>query len=141
MGDWRIQAAAQKLTYIQVLELQGGQGPRSPRERNLLNILAVMPRNMPLQTSTCIVDLSQSADFAQPRWDGTVPTIATNSAMHCFRSGKRLSTYQMAALMGLRLEAVDLTHVTENQFRVRLGLSIHIAVMGFMLLALLTPAL
>ena len=67
--------------------------------------------------------------------------MATNSALHCFWTGECLQTYEVAALMGLKLESLKLVGVSETTIRKRLGLGIHIAVMGAMELCLMAPLL
>ena len=130
-----------RLTYLQVLQIHGEEGPRNARERNMLNIIALLPRNRPLGQTCCVIDRSQSIDWLAPRWDGTIPTLATNSVLHCFRTGSALTTFQLASLMGLRMEKMDVSGISETAMRQRLGLSIHISVMGLAMLALAAPFL
>ena len=116
-------------------------GPTAPRERILLNIVALLPKCQPLQETLAIADRGQTITRMPLRSDGTIPTVATNSLLHCFQTGECLQTYEVAALMGLKLESLKLVGVSEAAIRKRLGLGIHIAVMGAMELCLMAPLL
>ena len=48
-----------KLAYVAVIELSGKSGPTSPRGRNLLNILSLLPKMFPMALSPNLVDKSQ----------------------------------------------------------------------------------
>lgn len=130
-----------RLTYLNVLELFGRDGPASARERNLLNIVACLPRCDPLASTLAVVDRGQALERAPIMFDGAVATLAQNSAMHVMRTGSCLTTAELAALMGLRLERLDVRAFTSRAFNARLGQSIHVSVMGSMLLALVAPLL
>ena len=134
-------AWAGQLTYLDVLALNGRPGPDHPRERNLLNIVALLPKCQPLQETVAIADRGQTITRNPLRSDGTIPTVATNSMLHCFQTGECLQTYEVAALMGLKLESLRLAGVSEAAIRKRLGLGIHIAVMGAIELCLMAPLL
>ena len=134
-------AWAGQLTYVDVLALNGRPGPLAPRERNLLNIVALLPKCQPHQETVAIADRGQTSTRIPLRSDGTIPTVATNNCLHCFRTGECLQTYEVAALMGLKLESLRLAGVSEAAIRKRLGLGIHIAVMGAMALRLMVPLL
>lgn len=131
-------ARSGKLTYVQVLELSRGHaaGPQNPRQRNMLNVYALLPRSYPLNDTLLLADLSQAVDRDGMRYDGTSPTLATNSQWWCFRAGMFLTVPHKAALQGFRIDQLKFpTSCTEPFFRERLGLGIHVASMGAMLLA------
>lgn len=75
------------LTYIQVLEAYGGQGPASGRERNLLNIMALLPSLQPIGSTNGIFDKSKGLGRGGLRTDGTVGTMLTSSSMWSFDDG------------------------------------------------------
>lgn len=75
------------MTYIQVLEAYGGQGPASGRERNLLNIMALLPSLQPIGSTNGIFDKSKVAGRGGLRTDGTVGTMLTTSSMWSFDDG------------------------------------------------------
>ena len=86
-GTGVVAAWAGQLTYLDVLALNGRPGPDAPRERNLLSIVALLPKCQPLQETVAIADRSQTITRIGLRSDGTIPTVAVNSALHCFRPG------------------------------------------------------
>ena len=139
--EGELAAWAGQLTYVDVLALNGRPGPKAPRERILLNIVALLPKCQPLQETLAIADRGQTITRISLRSDGTIPTVATNSLLHCFRTGECLQTYEVAALMGLKLERLRLAGVSAAAIRKRLGLGIHVAVMGAMELCLMAPLL
>ena len=69
------------MTYIQVIEAYGGQGPTSGRERNLLNITALMPSLQPIGSTNGIFDKSKKIGRGGLQSDGTVGTMLTTSTM------------------------------------------------------------
>ena len=125
------------VTYIQALELAQQKAPCSARERNLLNIFARQPAAQPLRSTRMIFDLSQAIDRCRPKYDGTVPTMATNATMWSMRAGRALNVSEMAKLMGQDLGEADLRFTTEYQMRHMLGMSMHVATAGFALTGLL----
>ena len=86
-----VQAHAGTLTYVQVLELQGGRGPTSPRGRTLVNILATQDQAQPLNDTLMVADLSQNPKFGTVLCNGYVPTLTTASDLWSFQAGARLS--------------------------------------------------
>ena len=127
-----------RVTYLQALELIGGlQGPKSPRERNLLNLLALLPAADPLRSTMMIMDISQAIDRARPKFDGTVPTMGTNARMWSMKAGRLLTVSEMAKLMGVDIRECNLEFTTECQMRRMLGMSIHVGTSGFALIGLL----
>ena len=57
--DHLLAGCKDSMTYIQVLEAYGGHGPTSGRERNMLNITALMPLLQPIGSTNGIVDKSK----------------------------------------------------------------------------------
>ena len=57
----------------------------SPRERNVLNIMAFL--NRPIEGSDLVIDLTQSIGWCQNRTDGIMPTLATKDVD--FQDGAR----------------------------------------------------
>ena len=139
LADHNLQEAAAdgRVTYVQALELMGLLGPKSPRQRNMLNVLALLPAAQPLQSTMMIMDISQAIDRSCPWYDGTVPTMGVNASMWSMRAGRLLDVSEMAKMMGLDLSEVDLRCTSEGQMRRILGMSIHVATAGFALIGLL----
>ena len=75
------------LTYIQVLEAYGGQGPTSSRERNLLNIVSLMPSLQPIGSTNGILDKTKRIGITGLRSDGVVGTMLTGSTMWSLDDG------------------------------------------------------
>ena len=138
--QWHV-PESDKLRYVQVLEMNGIVCPAQARCRTWLNILAVHPDAQPLNDTLMIADISQNPGFGSVLFDGVVPTLTTTSALHCLQVGHALNTYQLSSLMGLSLEGVDLRGVQEAWMRRRLGLGVHIASFGLVLLAVMATPL
>lgn len=131
-----------KLTYLQVLELHGLRGPVHPRQRNCLNVFALLPKSQPLNDTLAVVDLSQSIDMRVLQFDGSIPTLAKNSAIFCLQAGRFLTTPEKAYLMGFKTDNLAFpAGCSEGWYRERLGLCIHVASMGAMLLSLVAVPL
>ena len=96
--DMTIQRYAPKLTYINLIEMAGFAGPQSCRERNMLNILSLLPELHPVPAVPALVDKSQSISRAALRHDGTVPTMATNATMWSFPDARVLSSKKLGSL-------------------------------------------
>ena len=75
------------MTYVQVLEAYGGQGPRSARERNLLNIMALLPSLQPIGSTNGIFCKNKVIGRGGLRTDGTVGTMLTTSCMWSLDDG------------------------------------------------------
>lgn len=125
-----------KLTYVQVLEMNGAKAPDAPRLRTYLNIMALHPHARPLNSTLMIVDVSQNPPYQGMCRNGVVPTLATSSAPFCFQTGEFLTTYQIAALMGIQLEKIELMDFKETWLRKKVGLCVHTASFGVALMAL-----
>ena len=139
LADHGLQQAAADgcVTYMQALELIGLVGPKSPRQRNMLNVFARLPAAHPLRSTMMIMDISQAIDRARFKCDGTVPTMGVNAMMWSMRAGRLLDGSEMAKSMGLDLSEVDIRSTTESQMRQMLGMSIQVATTGFALIGLL----
>ena len=134
---WWIAVDGNALTYIQALELIDQPVPHSARERNLLNVYARLPAAQPLKTTLLIIDLSQAVNRCQPKFDGTVPTMATNAKMWSMRAGKALDVSEMSKLMGHDFSTADLERTSEYSMAKMLGTSMHVATAGYALIGLL----
>ena len=133
--------ASSRLSYVQVMALNGLETPETPRVRNVLNVIAKLPENTPLCTTMCIVDTSQTVTMASVRRDGLVPTLTTRSKLFSFRSGRFLSTTQLSVLMGFDVQAYDFAGTSESWWRDRMGLCMRVSCLGSMLAAAIAPAL
>ena len=128
-----------KLTYCLAIEMQGMTAPRCPRERSIVNIMARLPRVLPLARTFAVMDVSQSIDRCSLRVDGATPTIGGQARLFSLRDGRVLSTSQIAKIMGREL--FDLKgSVTACQYKAMLGQSFHPACMGVVLLAILASS-
>ena len=138
-ADFLMPPNVDKLTYVQCLEIAGLWVPTSPRERNALNLVAALPATAPVAHSLCVFDLSQTITRAGMRLDGTVPTLGQNSYMWSMRDGRALNAYELAELMGHRTgnARYDGVPLTQAAFKQRLGLGVHVAVCGSMMMMLL----
>ena len=126
-----------KLSYVAVIELSGKRGPTSPRERNLLNILSLMPKMFPMALTPNLVDKSQGIFRGGLRHDGAMGTLASTSEMWSFPDARLLSTSEVATLMGHDTSSMRVDGISDRQFRQLLGLSIHVGTAGMMAAVLL----
>ena len=116
---------ADKLTYVQVLELHGGTGPKAPRERNMLNIMALLPQCQPLRSTLTMLDKSQSIGMGGVKSNGVVPTMACNADMWALRDGRSLSVGEIAKLMGHKPEDIKSDGLCKTQVKKMFGMSLH----------------
>ena len=130
-----------RLTYTQVLEMSGGTCPENPRLRTYMNLMALHQHAWPLNDTLMIVDLSQNPPYHGSCRNGFVPTLATSSTPFCFQTGAFLTTYQVATLMGMQLESINFNGFKENWFRKKIGLCVHPANFGTVLMALIAAPL
>ena len=126
-----------KLTYCQVVELSGQTLSNSPRERNLLNIIANLPRVHPLSDTLAVFDLSQSIDRISISTNGTVPTSATNSSFICLCDGHTLNVMQIGYLMGHKMAKLDYSGISAAHLKHMLGMSFHVSSVGLCLAGIL----
>ena len=82
-----LEGCKDSLTYIQVLEAYGGQGPTSSRERNLLNVISLMPSLHPIGSTNGILDKTKTIGLSGLRSDGTAGTMLTGSTMWSLDDG------------------------------------------------------
>ena len=130
------------MTYLQVLEMNGRQGPQQPRKRVLINLIAIRPDVQPLNDTLMVGDVSQNPPFGSMFLGGDTPVLTTSSNMWVFQAGQALNANHMAALMGIDLSTVIVSaHMSEAWFRQRLGLAVHVPNFGLVLMAALAPAL
>ena len=99
-------ASQDRLTYVQVVEIYGGSVSKSPRERNLLNVLALMPCLQPIGSTGGICDKSQRISRTGLRTDGNVGTMVTGASMWSFDDGA-LAAYDICLLFLVVWEASD----------------------------------
>ena len=135
--DGLIAEYSAKLSYVAMIELSGKRGPTSPRERNLLNILSLMPKMFPMALTPNLVDKSQGIFRGGLRHDGAMGTLASTSEMWSFPDGRLLSTSEVATLMGHDTSSMHVDGISDRQFRQLLGLSIHVGTAGMMAAVLL----
>ena len=135
--DGLIAEYSAKLSYVAMIELSGKRGPTSPRERNLLNILSLMPKMFPMALTPNLVDKSQGIFRGGLRHDGAMGTLASTSEMWSFPDGRLLSTSEVATLMGHDTSSMEVDGISDRQFRQLLGLSIHVGTAGMMAAVLL----
>ena len=131
------------LTYIQVMEMSGRKGPQQPRQRVLINLIAILPDTQPLNDTLMVGDVSQNPPFGDNFFaQGETPVFTTSSNVWVFQVGQTFRTHHMAALMGLDLSMVTFSaHMSESWFRRRLGMAVHIPNFGLVLMAALAPPL
>ena len=119
---------------MQALELFSGNkrcGPTSPRERNMLNIIARIPSIQPMSRTYACMDISQSINRMKLQTSGEVPTIGLNTSIWVFAFGMTLNQYQIARLMGhcLKLEDFD-SKAADNRLKAALVNGLHVACAG-----------
>ena len=130
------------LTYLQVMEMNGRKGPQQPRQRVLINLIAILPDTQPLNDTLMVGDVSQNPPFGDSFAQGETPVFTTSSNVWVFQVGQTFRTHHMAALMGLDLSMVTFSaHMSASWFRQRLGMAVHIPSFGLVLIAALAPPL
>ena len=130
-------AEGQRLTYMHALEQQGFKTPKPPRVRNMLNVFAVLPGRTNLSQTDMLVDTAPTLALSTSRIDGDAQTITQGSKLWCMRAGKYLDAARKSALMGIKLEELNVQGLTEAWWHTKLGLAMHVAEAGSMLLLLL----
>ena len=126
-----------KLTYCNILELHGKKLMPSPRQRNMVNVLANLPRLHPIKDTIAVIDVSQAIDRITVTTNGLVPTHATNAEFFCLCDGRFLNTMQIAYLMGHDVRSLNMTGVCATHFKHMLGMGFHVSSIGFCLVALI----
>ena len=71
------------------------------------------------------------------RTDGTVGTMATGARMWSFMDGRELGILEMAKLMGHHVRDMKVQGTSLFNLRRMLGMSVHVAVAGYVLIGLL----
>ena len=128
------------MTYVQVLEMHGKSVPENARIRIMLNVFALKIDAQPLQDTLMLADMSQNTGFGTIRTDGNVPTLTTNSYPHSFQAATKLTTYHVAALSGLDTTKMKFAkNMNPTWFRARVGLGVHVANYGMVLMGALAP--
>ena len=117
--------------------MSGKRGPTSCRERNVLNIISLLPKMHPMSTTPSIVDKSQGIYRGGLRHDGAVGTLTSNASMWSFVDARLLSASELARLMGHDTSTLQVADITDAQFKQMLGLSLHVGTAGMMMAALL----
>ena len=128
---------APKLSYVALVELIGRRGPTSCRERNVPNIISLMPEMHPVSTTPGIVDKGQGIHRGGLRYDGAIGTIASDASMWSFADARLLTASELAKLMGHDTSTMHVGDITEAQFKKVIGLSLHVGTAGLMMAALL----
>jgi len=125
----------QRLVYTQVMALHGLPYPTSARQNNFLNVAAKLPEAQPLNATFFVADVSQSVTLASLRHDGSIPTLTTRSKIFAFKIGRFLRTAELSALMAFNIRGYNFDGCSEQWWRRRLGLCMHVSSLGAMLLA------
>ena len=124
------------MRYLQVIEGQGADGPRSMRERNMLNIMAAVHPIM-MRVPSFVIDKSQTIGRTSNRSDGTIPTLTTSSDVFSFADGGSLSPCECLKLMGHDVARMKLENIKAAQVQANLGMSVHISIAGLALAGLI----
>eukprot|EP00974_Lingulodinium_polyedra_P119527 11171492-Lingulodinium_polyedra.AAC.1 len=61
------------VTYLQVLEMHSQQAPPQPRQRVLINLIAVRPETHPLNGTLMVGGVSQNPSFGDMFVEGGTP--------------------------------------------------------------------
>ena len=124
------------IRYLQVIEGQGADGPRSMRERNMLNLMAALHPNM-MRSPSFVIDKSQTIGRTSSRSDGTIPTLTTTSDVFSFADGGSLSLCECLKLMGHDVTRMKLENIKGTQVRKDVGMSVHVSIAGLALAGLI----
>ena len=131
-----------QMSYLQLADLQGVDTPKQARVRHLLNVIARLPEIQPIHASLALVDLTQSLDRRPFRVDGCCLPIATNTVLWSMKLGKLLTIKQSAELMGHQMEdgGPNFEGIPKSVQQRLIGNSIHVAVIGSLLIAVIAMA-
>ena len=129
-NDFLNEVRLKSLTYVQVVELAGKAAPSSQRERNLLNLVTLLPKFFPLHATNGVVDVSQGIQHLPMSTDGSLPTAASNASMWSVADGTQLTVSALAKLMGHNIQSFNIKGITEPKMRHMLGHGIHVATAG-----------
>ena len=124
--------------YSRLADVQGADLPTSLRERNLLNVYAALHDYHHCPNG--VIDKSQSIGRTNARLDGVMGTLTTHSSMFSLADADCLSTSELAKLMGHNIEKLKLVKISESKMRHMLGMSLHLATAGALMVGLLASA-
>ena len=136
-----------EITYCQQLECfqndpsRKSDCPSTPRERNMLNILARNPALGPLVTSNVCFNMNESIDYVNIGVGGMMQCLGMGSAPWSLPHGKLVNLFQVARLFGHDLDDFDPSDLSDCQLRTALGNSIHVANLGSVLFSCIVAAL
>ena len=102
----------------------------------MLNIMAALHPNF-LRAPQYVIDKSQTIGRASGRVDGTIPTLTTTSDIFSFGDGCSLSPSETAKLMGHNVACINFDGVSNNHWRISLGMSVHVGIAGLILAGLI----
>ena len=134
--DEVVQFYAGKMPYVALIELMGFPGPKNSRERNLLNVLSLMPDAQPLGHAPAVFDKSQTIDYVGMHVDGSIGTMATGCSMWSLPDARVLTCLEMAKLMG-HDDTTNFSGLSETQIKKLLGMSLHVGTAGLMMSCIL----
>ena len=120
------------MTYVALIELMGLPGPKSYRERNLANILSLLPEAQPLGRTPAVFEISQTIGYERMHVDGSVGTMATNCSLWSLPDARVLNRLDMAKLMCHDATSTNFSGLSEPQVRKLLGMSLHVGTAGLM---------
>ena len=125
------------MSYTQVVDPQSDHLPSSQRERNLINVYAMLAKCQPLDRTMTVVDKAHSMPRNGLRCDGIVNTMVTNASVFSFRDADSLNVAEVAKLMGYEMNSLAITALSQTQFRHMLGMCVHKGISGLLLIGLL----
>ena len=106
--------------------------------RNRLNVLSCFAeQKLEVNSKLLVFDLSQSLYRSGARWDGSVPTLTTKSQMFSMALRNELPLDALANLMGFAWRSGVWELMSASQWRIRLGNTMHVAVIGAVIMSAL----
>jgi hypothetical protein len=127
LDNFSLDSQTGRLTYCEVLEMQGKRAPTSARERNLLNIMAF--QSQPLSGSYAVLDRTQSINRTGFRADGLLPTFCKSSRFWAMGLGMDIPVEWMAAIFGHSGRS-NFEGLSASAVMSLLGNSMHVADVG-----------
>ena len=97
-----------------------------------------MRQHHPLSDTLLLLGTSQNPSFGSFPTDAMAPTFTTTSQLWCWSARRYILTWELAALMGLDTQKLKFEGQSEQWFRKRLGLAVHVPKFGLALLSLLS---
>ena len=107
----------------------------SPRERHMLHLLHT--RHPMMINALSALDVSQSIHMCSFRLDGIIPCLTTASRIFSPCWGRHLNLHELYALMGFPKSRFDFDTWPRNSLQHALGNTMHVAVVGAVMMALL----